>query len=191
MNIAVKTYNGGCYCRPDTTWEREDKDLFSPDSVSRYLYTPVLFARISKAGKCVGRKFAERYYDSIGYGMLLYAGDLFDTGPMAYAASSCFDHTSVLPFPMYNRVTLQDGTNEFILRAAGEEIFRSAAGSVSMIEDAISLVSGTVSLRIGDFVTIELASPALIAEKNERNGEKTEISGEFCGNPLFRFNIIF
>ena len=60
-------------CRPDTSWEREDKDLYAPDFVDGYLFSPVLFVRISKAGKCIGRKFAGRYYDAVNYGILLHA----------------------------------------------------------------------------------------------------------------------
>ena len=193
MNIIVKTHEGRCYCRPDTTWEREDRDLFSPDSVNSYLYTPVLFARICKAGKCIGRKFAERYYDSIGYGILLYDGTLMDGSAMAYAASSCRDQTSVLPFPMYNRVTLQEGSNEFTVEKDGSELFRTSCGSQKMIEDAVSEVSHTVSLRIGDMVAVELADPAPLAGKGELGKARDEIriTGTFCGNALFGFSIFF
>ena len=73
MNIIVITADGHVRCRPDTTWEREDKDIYAPEQVSSYSYSPVLFARISKAGKCIGEKFVDRYYDAVNYGMLLYA----------------------------------------------------------------------------------------------------------------------
>ena len=52
MNIVVKPYGCDlCYCRPDTTWEKESRDLYIPDSVEKALLTPVAFARVSKAGK--------------------------------------------------------------------------------------------------------------------------------------------
>ena len=55
MNIIVKPYSGQhCYCRPDTTWERENKDFYVPDGVENLRWAPVLFARISKAGKHIG-----------------------------------------------------------------------------------------------------------------------------------------
>ena len=58
MNIIVQPYGKTLgYCRPDTTWERENKDFYVPESVDTLLWTPVLFARISKAGKCIGEKF--------------------------------------------------------------------------------------------------------------------------------------
>ncbi len=193
MNIIVKSTGGRYYCRPDTTWEREDKDLFSPDSVNGYLYTPVLFARICKAGKCIGVKFAERYYDSVSYGILLYDRGLFDGSEMAYASASCLDHTSVLPFPMSDRHVLQEEGSMFILRKDGEEIYRTDEGSTGTVEKAISEASAGVSLRIGDIVAIELASPSLLASRPEnRNGNTgNEIRGTFHGNDLFNFRIIF
>ena len=199
MNIIVKTTSGRCYCRPDTTWEREDKDLFSPDSVNSFLYTPVLFARICKAGKCVGRKFAERYYESAGYGLLLYAGDLMDGSPLSIASASCLDHTSVLPSAMSARTALGNAQEPFILYKDGKEIFRSGKTYTGMIESAISEASSFVSLRIGDMIAIELAEPAALADREaqsdaDRTGTsmyRNEIRGTFRGEGLFCFNIIF
>ena len=199
MNIIVKTTSGRCYCRPDTTWEREDKNLFSPDSVNSFLYTPVLFARICKAGKCVGRKFAERYYESAGYGLLLYAGDLMDGSPLSIASASCLDHTSVLPSAMSARTALENAQEPFILYKDGKEIFRSGKTDTGMIESAISEASSFVSLRIGDMIAIELAEPAALADREaqsdaDRTGTsmyRNEIRGTFRGEGLFCFNIIF
>lgn len=191
MNIAVKTCTDGrWYCRPDTTWERENRDLFAPEATGGYLFTPVLFARISKAGKCIGRKFAERYYDSVGYGMLLYASDMYDGAGTSVAASSCLDHTSILPFPMYNRLTLGNG-NLFTIEKDGKEIFRTMEGSTDMIEEALTEISALVSLRIGDMAAIEMAAPSpLVSMENGSGPDGTEIAGSFCGNELFRFRII-
>ena len=173
MNIIVKAFGTGrFYCRPDTTWEREDKDLYLPDAVSGYLWTPVLFARISKAGKCIGRKFADRYYDAVSYGILLYVKDLLcpaeQNAPEAIslAAASCTDHTSVLPFPMYNKVTLEDGTNIFSVSKDGQEIYSTAEGSAEIIEDAISGASALISLRIGDILAVELKEMARQSKRN-------------------------
>ncbi len=191
MNIIIKTYgDGGIYCRPDTTWERENKDFFSPDGIMEYLYTPVLFARIAKAGKCIGRKFAARYYDSIGYGMLLYRSDLMDGSPMSYAAASCMDHTSILPFPMYNRITLESGTNIFSLLKDGIEIYSTSEGSTELLEKGISEASSAVSVRIGDLIAIELTEPKILTTR-EAEEKAAIIKGTFCENTLFDFRMIF
>lgn len=210
MNIIVKSYGTGAfYCRPDTSWEREDKDLYLPDPVSGYLWTPVLFARISKAGKCIGRKFSGRYYDAVNYGILLYIKDMLipgrpcaGPGPGAhFAAASCADHTSVLPFPMYDKVTLEDGTNIFSVSKDGKEIYSTSEGSYEIIEDALSQASGLISLRIGDILAVELREMSMLADFAARQNapdpvagtpgtSSTAISGTFCGNELFRFKMI-
>lgn len=196
MNIIVQTYGGGICCRPDTTWERENKDLYSPDFIDGYMYTPVLFARIAKAGKCIGEKFAERYYDSVGYGMLLYPAGIFGK---SLAWASCMDHTSVLPFPMYNRITLESPGNRYCICLDGKEIYSTNCGSADMIGKAISELSRYVSIRIGDMIAIELAAPATLIWKAGGLAEsaedgpgdmQAELSATFCDNELFRFRII-
>ncbi len=178
MNIIVQNCDGRIICRPDTTWERENKDIYTPDFVTGWDYAPVFFARISKAGKCVGEKFAGRYYDAVSYGMLLYprieAGDV-DTGIL--------DHSSILPFPMYNRAVLESGENRFELCCDGTEIYSTCVGSEAMIEAAIVRASAYISLRIGDIIAIELAPPAPLTAST------AYIAATYCDNPLFDFYI--
>lgn len=214
MNIIVNLYGGGLCCRPDTTWERENRDLYSPDFISGYLYTPVLFAKIAKAGKCIGGKFAERYYDSVGYGMLLYPADLIGDAcgqtnstdstkaescqGKGLAWASCMDHTSILPFPMFNRITLDSPDNVYRILLEGKEIYSTSCGSVRMIEKAISEASRYVSLRIGDMIAIELAAPGQLVSfvsqtsQDTASGKSsmTEIRATFCDNEVFDFRII-
>lgn len=183
MNIIVRHYaTGAVLCRPDTTWEREDRDIYLPDDIGNILYSPVLFARISKAGKCIGSRFASRYYDGVGYGILLYPIPDCVPDDAILAVSSCMDRTSVLPFPIYNRVTLENGTNSFIIYADGNAIYSTSEGSCEKIEETIVLASGHTSVRIGDIVCTELAPASMIPTNSE-------ISATFCGNDIFRFSI--
>ena len=106
MNIIVQTFGSKlCYCRPDTTWEREEKDFYVPDGIDTLYWTPVVFARVCKAGKCIGKKFASRYYDAIGFGTLLYTFGK-EKGELAFA--SCTDHTSLLPTPAYTTIEAEE-----------------------------------------------------------------------------------
>ena len=250
MNIIVKPYGSDiCYCRPDTTWERENKDFFSPECVNEIYWTPVVFARVSKAGKCVGRKFVERYYDGIGCGMLMYcstsgseenSGDPRNpatagcalqrsTGPFAESLathsrgwhvtsvhlptqntdttsidirslSEVVDKSSILPHPLFQPVVLEDA-KEFTVSAteasSGCNTDTSVilsdspiilSGAKDLLEEAICNASQLTSLRIGDFVAVELATPAELAKRE--NGEVT-IKGTFCENEIFGFKIIF
>ena len=193
MNIIVKPYGSDlCYCRPDTTWERENRDLYSPDCVNAWNWTPVLFARISKAGKCISPKFASRYYDSLNFGALLYieGADL--------ASGSCVDHTSILPLPLFNPVVMETEGNKvevvkneesvFSLETPGDGCMQDGSNLLQAAEAAICKASQLTSLRIGDYVAVELAPAAILAEKTEGS---LSFKATFCENDIFNFKIIF
>lgn len=191
MNIIVKPYDSDlCYCRPDTTWERENKDFYSPECVNQIQYSPILFARISKAGKCIGEKFASRYYDGVGCGILMYC-QIEGHQDM----TSCVDHTSILPHPLYNPVVLEDDDKSFALTriVAGDQQNRLKDSIVlceakNMIELAICKASQLTSLRIGDFVAVEVDSKRQLVSRPDG---KASISGHFCENESFNIQIIF
>lgn len=198
---------GICTCRPDTTWERENKDIYAIPAVESYRFTPVLFVRVSKAGKCVGYKFADRYYDGFNFGVLLYGGIRPGTAADVEAGealtkkpdstteltwSECLDHSSILPFPLYNPIVLDNDENEFTLRKNGTVLFSTVEGSREMIENAIAEVSEVVSLRIGDIIAIELQEPlALIDREGNSSEQECLLTGEFLDAETFRHQIYF
>ena len=185
MNIIVRPYgSGACYCRPDTTWERENKDFYSPAFVDGLLWTPVVFARISKAGKCIGNRFSSRYYDAVGFGVLLYSDD------KDLAFSSCLDHTSLLPSPLYDPVVLENGENLFEVSVGNENevIEYDRTALKGLLEDAVCSASERTSLRIGDMVALELQPAKILAGRID--GEKS-FSGTYCGNVLFDLKVIY
>ncbi len=192
MNIIVRPYGSArCYCRPDTTWERENKDFYSPDCVDELYWTPVLFARVCKAGKCIGKKFVSRYYDSIGFGALLYIGHSDGSGEerIDIAFTSCADHTSLLPMPLYNPVVLEGKDNVFEVFRNSEPFWKSGDKALTEeLEGAICDASALTSLRIGDFVAMELAPMELIASRPEG---QVDFKAVYCGNDLYDFKIMF
>jgi hypothetical protein len=189
MNIIVKPYGSDlCYCRPDTTWERENKDFYSPECVNEIYWTPVVFARISKAGKCIGKKFVERYYDGVGCGMLMYCSE-----QAIRPLSHIVDKTSILPHPLFLPVVLED-EKEFAVSTKVAGTGSNAEASVilseakDLLEEALCKASELTSLRIGDFVAVELAAPAALARRED--GE-VAVKGTFCEKEIFDFKIIF
>lgn len=189
MNIITRPYGSSrCYCRPDTTWERENKDLYVPEGIVGLEWAPIVFVKISKAGKCIGRKFASRYYDAFNFGVLLYC--LHEDGE-AIAFSSCADHSSLLPFPMYNPVVMENDGNIFEVNAGEELLFSMEMDReklVGQIEDTICTASGTTSLRIGDFVAVELEP---VSKLCSREDQEMRLKSTFCNNGLFDVRVIF
>lgn len=186
MNISVQPYGSSrCYCRPDTTWERESKDFYSPESVNTLHWTPIAYVRISKAGKCISGKFVSRYYDGVGFGTLLYIGDFLPD----IASASCADHSSIIPAPIGGPELLEAEDKTYEVSRNGEKIFScTTEGLKEKLEEAICKASQLTTLRIGDFVAVELASAAQICDRSE---EETKIKAVFGENDLFDFKLIF
>lgn len=182
MNITVVGSNGEINCRPDTTWEREDKDFFVPDEVNGFSFTPVMFVKMSRAGKCIGEKFAQRYYETVCFGMLLKAED--------DPSGDFYDRSSILPAAMYSKHTLENPENEFNLMLNGQATFKEkiGEGACQRIDGALSIASKVVSQRIGDIVAIELAPGKHLISRTDSEGT---VSGTWCENQLFEFRIIF
>lgn len=183
MNIIVRPYGRkDCYCRPDTTWERENKDFYVPDHVDRLLWTPVVFVRISKAGKCIGEKFASRYHDALGFGVLMYTG----SGDVAF--TSCADHTSLLPAPKYD-MSVMATEDEFVVLKDGNEIFRSPVSAMEEeIKEALCKASSVTTLRIGDYLAVELAQSTVLAE---RGCGEVALKAVFGADSLTELKVIF
>lgn len=193
MNIIVKPYGRDfCYCRPDTTWERENKDFYSPECVMELHWAPIVFARVCKAGKCISGKFAERYYDGVNFGALLYC---HTSGSQETAFTSCADHTSLLPAPLYNPVVLGNEDNIYQVTRNGEKIFNLGERISEypmplkqMVEDAICRASQLTSLRIGDFVAVELSPAAFLASGKD---ETVSFKAVYCDNELYDLKLVF
>lgn len=193
MNIIVRTCSGQYITRPDTTWEKDNEDFYPPEFVERLTFTPILFARISKPGRSVSKQFAHRYYDAINYGVLLYPENLINGSETSFATASMIDHTSFLPAPLYNRITLGETENVFKLFAKKEtsdekELFTYNQGTEELINAALSDATQYIYIRTGDILCIELDTRKYLVEKSEG---QISLRGTYCNNPLLDFNIIF
>lgn len=186
MNIVVKTAGGHVIVRPDTTWEKDNADFYPPEFVEGLSFTPVLFARVLKPGRSIGLRFASRYYDAINFGVLLYPDNLMDGSSEGFATASCLDHTSFLPFPMYNPATLGAEGNSFILQIDGRNVFEYGKGTRLVIEEMIADATRLVYIRTGDLLAIELESRKPVSKAPA----KVHVTGSWCGNPILDFNII-
>lgn len=187
MNIPVLTHSGKVIVRPDTTWKMNMDASYMPEDVNTVEWAPVIFARISRPGKCIGSKFADRYYDGIGYGVLLYPADYIDGSAEGFAEASCLDHTSFLATPVYNKITLGRPRNEYILTKNASEIFRYSEADTKLIEDAIEKVSSRVFLRNGDFLAVELQERRILCK---RGAETVTVKGKYCINEILDFKVI-
>ena len=169
--------------RPDTTWEKDNEDFYPPEFVEELTYSPVLFAHVLKPGRSIGKKFASRYYDSVGYGVLIYPENMLD----GYAQAICLDHTSFLPSPTFPPQKLEtDG--RFSLFRNGTELFSFDQPSLNMIEDALVQATRLLYIRTGDLIAIELTARKPLTTRIDAS---TRLTGSFGQDKVLDFQIIF
>lgn len=211
MNIIVSLFgsNGTDYCfRPDTTLEKESFDYYIPDGVSELTYSPVLFVRLCRAGKAIGEKFAGRYYDSGGFGVLLYGESIIGSGAAAgLSMASSLDKTSLLPFPLIDKDVLEKSGNIFSLSVNERSMNEHSVNELSVNERSVNersvngngtfacqpdfagipeilhRISVRTSLRTGDIVAVELGERLPI-----HAGEK--LCGMLNGENIFSISVL-
>lgn len=209
------------FARPDITWERKNEDLYVHEETRNVGFTPVLFTKVSKSGKCISEKFAQRYFESINFGILVYDTDLANGSTYDFALANCMDHTSFLPTPLFKKLTLGQG-NEFVIKLNGDTIFhledkeeeiiitpsqnktlqssqaelpsKTLLPSSTLLEKALTNASYSSYLRIGDFVAVELDEIRPLASRENLSANETDnlhIEGYYCDNLTLDFDIIF
>ncbi|MCF0173917.1 MAG: hypothetical protein HUJ95_01115 [Bacteroidales bacterium] len=197
MNIIISRSEDQTWFRPDTTLETENKDIYPHDDISGYDFLPVVFARVSKAGKCVAEEFAMRYYDALNFGLLLFPKGLSDSqnGDIA-PIENRVDHTTLLPHPMYNKIVFDsENDNKFIMKRDGKTLFKCTTKGKNLckeIESAISRITRLSSIRTGDFVCVPLAEEKASLWRREKDcTDVPVVQASFCGNFLFEFKILY
>lgn len=190
MNFLVLASDGKAIARPDSTRNKDNGDCFVPDGVEVVGYAPVIYARMCRTGKAIGREFASRYYDAIGFGILLYPSE--DNGEQPHfcrAVTSIYDKTSLLPMAMYNPITLEQGGNVFDIRLNGKEIFScNTMGMSARIADALAICSTNTTIHKGDFILAELDVLKTLCSRSDGG---SSILAHFCGNETIDIDLKF
>ena len=183
MNILVLNYGGKvCNFRPDTTLEKFSRDYYIPDGMDRVAFAPVAFAEIVRTGKAVSEKFAPRYLGKRSFGLLIYDGTALDRSDMfSYAEASCLDKTSVLSWPLPEKV------ENLVLFSGGKEVFRFDGDASSILEDAAAKASARTFFRTGDVICAELSPIGTLCMREDSG---ITISGESGNERIFEFSIL-
>jgi len=154
MNIAVLKPSGNYCFRPDSTLNREAADYYIPDGIDALTLTPCIYTRLVRAGKCIGERFAQRYADNFGFGVLLDAAgaDPFE--------ALCMDSTSYLSGQTGPMSEIGDAAFEVCVN--GEALFRHDAFNAAMLYDALVKISSKSTLRASDLVAVCLPSSIIL-----------------------------
>ena len=144
MNIITVPYGSkGFYVRPDTSLNRDSNDYFCPDGITGLAAAVFVYAKASKAGKCVSAKFAQRYYTAVGTGVHFSAPCIAaDNTPESWWLSQSLDNSSFI-------------IEETDAESADEDIKEK-------INAAFEAASKFVSFRTGDIIAVEIGPTVTI-----------------------------
>lgn len=188
MNIIVSPYKKeGFLCRPDSTLIRAIEEYYIPDEVDQISATPILYIKTLRAGKAISNRFVERYVDSYGFGILLHPTlkkEYFEGAYERPFIENSLDYTSIIPLLSFPDAELKAASNhKFKVTINYKDVFGDFIyPSYNEIIGKISTVSKYCSLRIGDFIAIELTSKIDIAPTDRLTGSVDE-------DQIFNFKI--
>lgn len=131
------------------------KPFFIPDWSTDVRMTPCVVLRVSRLGKNIGSRFANRYYDSMALGVNIIAADYVAQGD--WVRGFAFDYS--LP------------VGEFA------PIEQPIEGLVLDIDTAVEIASKVMTIRQGDLIVVDrdIAARALLPEeviRAEKDGKE-------------------
>jgi len=144
------------FLKPDTAVLKDNKDFYYPEFSKDVHYEVELVLRVCNEGKHVSKKFAHKYYDSVGVGIDFTARDLqseLKSKGLPWELAKAFDHSAVVSslIPKEEFKDLQD--LNFSMEKNGTTV--QEGNSKDMIFDFDSLIhfiSQYITLRKGDLI---------------------------------------
>lgn len=133
------------------------KPFFAPDHTDDIRVTPCMVLRVSRLGKSVERRFANRYYDAFAPGLDFVAWDILDE-----ARRNGGSWTKALDFDYSLAIGEWGGKGEWLMCEGlmGERF-------VMTPEEAIEEASRLVTIRQGDLIYIDTQTPARNVKRDE------------------------
>ncbi len=144
------------FLKPDTAVLKDNKDFYYPEFSKDVHYEVELVLRVCNEGKHVSKKFAHKYYDSVGVGIDFTARDLqseLKSKGLPWELAKAFDHSAVVSslIPKEEFKDLQD--LNFSMEKNGTTV--QEGNSKDMIFDfdtLIHFISQYITLRKGDLI---------------------------------------
>lgn len=159
MNIfTITNNNSSFYVRPDTSLAKDETQYYCLPNIGELKLSRFIFARASKAGKCIAAKFAHRYYSKVGYGVQIIAPELIDSNiPESWLLAHSLDCSTFL--------SGREKTAEELSQQQRE-----------IIDIAFEMVSKYISIRTGDYITIEISSESINSTTEKVSLDDKEIT---------------
>lgn len=159
MNIfTITNNNSSFYVRPDTSLNKDESQYYCPSNIEELELSRFIFARASKAGKCIASKFAHRYYSKVGTGIQFIVPKFIDSNiPQTWLLAHSLDSSTFI------------SDKEILIEHLSEQ-------QIEMINNAFELASKYISIRTGDYIAIETSLETINSAISKILLEDKEIS---------------
>ncbi|MCH4156092.1 MAG: fumarylacetoacetate hydrolase family protein [Muribaculaceae bacterium] len=190
MKVIGISYNGDCnetkppiYLMAESSVLRSGKPFFVPDFAERFIASAAIVVRISRLGKSIANRFADRYFDAVTIGLsvraeLVNGFEGRDCGSIANA----FDGAAIVgDFPDIKDLDEIDAL-DFSYSATG---VADVSGNISRhgIDDCIEYASRFFTLKMGDLIFITDSNSTLPLTKGNK------IFGSLGGRNVLKIKI--
>ncbi len=135
------------HLRPDTALLRNNDPLYYPDFTQQLVVQTCHIFRVCRLGRSIAPRFAGRYVDAVGAGLLFTAADLLEDScrqGLPHDPATGFDYSAAVP-PIF--IPFDD---------------EMAARYDGVLSTVIPAVSRFLTLKIGDYIFIPTDTPAVV-----------------------------
>jgi 2-keto-4-pentenoate hydratase/2-oxohepta-3-ene-1,7-dioic acid hydratase in catechol pathway len=144
------------FLKPDSSILKNNKPFFLPDFSENIHYEVEVVIKISKLGKGISAKFAQRYYDEITVGIDITARDIqsrLTASGKPWELSKCFDGAAPLGrfIPVTGKMNMSD--LDFRLEINNKMVQKGNTSDLIFgINEIIEYVSKYFTLKTGDLI---------------------------------------
>ncbi len=162
MNIIVATQKEDAfYCKPDSTLIRSIDKYFIPDYIENLTIAPIIYFKSRRAGRGISERFANRFIETFGYGVMIYPTLKSEFGNHKESMENALDNTTIIPLKSTPIEDYDDNSNycpPLIIKINGVTKFEKLHNpNMGDVLKRFSSISSLCSIRIGDFVLFELS----------------------------------
>lgn len=145
------------FMKPDSSLLRNNDPFYIPDWTNDVHHEIELVLKISRIGKNIEKRFANRYYNEIGLGVDFTARDIqqkLKEKGLPWEKAKAFDQAAVLGNVFVDKSELADKDNiQFSLSINGNRVQDGNSNlMIFSFDDIISHISKYVTLKIGDLI---------------------------------------
>lgn len=172
------------FIKPDSSLITDSKDFFVPGFFKGISITTAIVVKISRSAKCISKQYAERYYNELSVGLILYPEDLLKPDVVHFSICKVLtaDNTSYVAENFFPKEEItRFGQLAFIVDSDVKFSYSAKEDFLNLIDESIEEASGYSSLKCGDLLFLEISERSSVSTGNNiKLSYSDKICLDFC-----------